>query len=174
MLGKTRSFIFCTLLGKLAEQQRSNKMLEEGMALMDKALRLAMTPDQLHTQLSEKMLENNWQIIRNEGLAQLDQKTGSFSSEEENLRETGDWKQFTVYQRGCKNENHCRKVPRTCALLDQIPEANGCRRGQIKYSVIHPGGHVWPHTVPTNCKIRAHLGLKVPKGPRIRVGNETK
>ncbi|KAH3748785.1 hypothetical protein DPMN_183240 [Dreissena polymorpha] len=52
MLGKTRSFIFCTLLGKLAEQQRSNKMLEEGMALMDKALRLAMTPDQLRMRIA--------------------------------------------------------------------------------------------------------------------------
>ncbi|XP_052235740.1 aspartyl/asparaginyl beta-hydroxylase-like [Dreissena polymorpha] len=120
------------------------------------------------------ILENNWETIRDEGLAQLDQTTGSFSPEEENLRETGDWKQFTLYQRGRKNENHCRKVPRTCALLDQIPEANGCRRGQIKYSVMHPGVHVWPHTGPTNCRIRAHLGLKVPQGPRIRVGNETR
>ncbi|KAH3748979.1 hypothetical protein DPMN_183468 [Dreissena polymorpha] len=46
------------------------------------------------------MLENNWETIRDEGLAQLDQTTGSFSPEEENLRETGDWKQFTLYQRG--------------------------------------------------------------------------
>ncbi|KAH3748956.1 hypothetical protein DPMN_183445 [Dreissena polymorpha] len=39
---------------------------------------------------------------------------------------------------------------------------------------MHPGVHVWPHTGPTNCRIRAHLGLKVPQGPRIRVGNETR
>lgn len=47
-----------------------------------------------------QMLENNWKEIRDEGLAQLDQKTGAFIPEEENLRETGDWKQFTLYQRG--------------------------------------------------------------------------
>ncbi|KAH3748882.1 hypothetical protein DPMN_183371 [Dreissena polymorpha] len=39
---------------------------------------------------------------------------------------------------------------------------------------MHPGVHVWPHTGPTNCRIRAHLGPKVPQGPRIRVGNETR
>lgn len=46
---------------------------------------------------------------------------------------------------------------------------------KIKYSVIHPGVHVWPHCGPTNCRIRAHLGLIVPEdGPRIRVANETR
>ncbi|KAH3748831.1 hypothetical protein DPMN_183287 [Dreissena polymorpha] len=52
MLGKTRSFIFCKVLGKLVEQQRSNKLLEEGMALMDKAMWLAMTPDQLRMRIA--------------------------------------------------------------------------------------------------------------------------
>ena len=46
------------------------------------------------------MLETNWQTIRDEGLAQLDMEKGAFMPEEENLRETGDWKQFTLYQRG--------------------------------------------------------------------------
>lgn len=39
---------------------------------------------------------------------------------------------------------------------------------------MHPGVHVWPHCGPTNCRIRAHLGLVVPEGPRIRVVNETR
>ena len=43
---------------------------------------------------------------------------------------------------------------------------------QIKYSVMHPGIHVWPHCGPTNCRIRAHLGLVVPEGPKIRVATE--
>ena len=45
------------------------------------------------------MLAENWQIIRDEGLAQLD-ASGAFRPEEENLRESGDWKQFTLYQQG--------------------------------------------------------------------------
>lgn len=46
---------------------------------------------------------------------------------------------------------------------------------QIKYSVMHPGTHVWPHTGPTNCRLRMHLGLVIPKeGCKIRCANETK
>ncbi|XP_060569648.1 aspartyl/asparaginyl beta-hydroxylase-like [Ruditapes philippinarum] len=130
------------------------------------------TPEQTTYKRYLTMLENNWKIIRDEGLAQLDQKTGAFIPEEENLRETGDWKQFTLYQRGNKDENNCKRAPKTCALIDQIPEAKGCTRGQVKFSVMHPGVHVWPHTGPTNCRLRAHLGLKIPEGPRIRVGDE--
>lgn len=132
------------------------------------------TPEQTTYQRYLTMLENNWEDIRDEGLAQLDKKTGAFIPEEENLRETGDWKQFTLYQRGMKDEKNCQRAPKTCALIDQIPEAKGCTRGQVKFSVMHPGVHVWPHTGPTNCRLRAHLGLKIPEGPRIRVGNDTR
>lgn len=128
------------------------------------------TPYQTHL----KLLEKNWKTIRDEGLAQLDHSTGSFLPEEENLREKGDWKQFTLYSRGRKHEDNCRKTPQTCALIDQIPDAKGCKRGQVKYSVMHPGVHVWPHCGPTNCRIRAHLGLVVPDGPRIRVVDDTR
>jgi len=116
-----------------------------------------------------KVLEDNWETIRGEGLAQLNSRTGSFTSEDENLRDSGDWKQFTLYQRGRKDKANCAKVPRTCALLDQMPQATGCKRGQIKFSVMSPGIHVWPHVGPTNCRLRAHLGLVVPQGPVMRV-----
>ena len=45
-------------------------------------------------------LEKHWKTIRDEGMAQLNSKTGLFTPEEENLRETGDWKQLTLYQKG--------------------------------------------------------------------------
>lgn len=44
---------------------------------------------------------------------------------------------------------------------------------QIKFSLINPNAHVHPHTGPSNCRIRAHLGLVVPQfggTPVIRVG----
>ena len=31
---------------------------------------------------------------------------------------------------------------------------------------------MWPHTGPTNCRLRLHLGLKVPPGTGIRVAGE--
>ncbi|XP_064909713.1 aspartyl/asparaginyl beta-hydroxylase isoform X9 [Columba livia] len=77
-----------------------------------------------------KSLEKNWKLIRDEGLAVMDKKRNLFLPEDENLREKGDWSQFTLWQQGRKNENACKSVPKTCALLERFPEATGCRRGQ--------------------------------------------
>uniref|UniRef100_A0A8C2UQG9 Aspartyl/asparaginyl beta-hydroxylase n=1 Tax=Chinchilla lanigera TaxID=34839 RepID=A0A8C2UQG9_CHILA len=122
-----------------------------------------------------KSLERNWKLIRDEGLAVMDKAKGLFLPEDENLREKGDWSQFTLWQQGRKNENACKGAPKTCTLLEKFPETTGCRRGQIKYSVMHPGTHVWPHTGPTNCRLRMHLGLVIPQdGCKIRCANETK
>ncbi|XP_054417007.1 aspartyl/asparaginyl beta-hydroxylase isoform X3 [Pongo abelii] len=122
-----------------------------------------------------KSLERNWKLIRDEGLAVMDKAKGLFLPEDENLREKGDWSQFTLWQQGRRNENACKGAPKTCALLEKFPETTGCRRGQIKYSIMHPGTHVWPHTGPTNCRLRMHLGLVIPKeGCKIRCANETK
>ncbi|XP_047424019.1 aspartyl/asparaginyl beta-hydroxylase isoform X3 [Mugil cephalus] len=122
-----------------------------------------------------KMLERNWKTIRDEALAVMDQNTGLFIPEEENLREKGEWGQYTLWQQGRKAGNACQGVPKTCSLLERFPEATGCKRGQIKFSVMQPGTHVWPHTGPTNCRLRMHLGLVIPKrGCRIRCTNQTR
>uniref|UniRef100_A0A8C6SHV2 Un-named hu7910 n=1 Tax=Neogobius melanostomus TaxID=47308 RepID=A0A8C6SHV2_9GOBI len=122
-----------------------------------------------------KTLERNWKTIRDEALAVMDQKSGLFMPEEENLRETGEWGQYTLWQQGKKAGSACQNVPKTCALLEKFPEATGCKRGQIKFSVMQPGTHVWPHTGPTNCRLRLHLGLVIPKtGCRIRCTDSTR
>ncbi|XP_034999145.2 aspartyl/asparaginyl beta-hydroxylase isoform X1 [Hippoglossus stenolepis] len=122
-----------------------------------------------------KTLERNWRTIRDEALAVMDQNTGLFVPEEENLREKGEWGQYTLWQQGKKDGNSCQGVQKTCSLLERYTEATGCKRGQIKFSVMQPGTHVWPHTGPTNCRLRMHLGLVVPKhGCRIRCTNQTR
>ncbi|CAL8324587.1 unnamed protein product [Boreogadus saida] len=122
-----------------------------------------------------KALERSWKAIREEVLAVLDLKTGLFMPEEENLRERGEWGQYTLWQQGRKAGDACRSVPKTCSLLERFPEATNCKRGQIKFSVMQPGTHVWPHTGPTNCRLRMHLGLVVPEeGCRIRCTNQTR
>ncbi|XP_014015107.1 aspartyl/asparaginyl beta-hydroxylase isoform X8 [Salmo salar] len=122
-----------------------------------------------------KTLERNWRIIRDEAQSVMDKTTGLFVPEEENLREKGEWGQFTLWQQGKKAGEACRSVPKTCGLLERYPEATGCKRGQIKFSVMQPGTHVWPHTGPTNCRLRMHLGLVIPKtGCKIRCTNDTR
>ena len=44
--------------------------------------------------------------------------------------------------------------------MKEIPAE--CKHGQVKFSVIHPETHIWPHSGPSNCRLRAHLGLVVP------------
>ncbi|KAM9712772.1 aspartyl/asparaginyl beta-hydroxylase [Menidia menidia] len=122
-----------------------------------------------------KALERGWRGIRDEALAVMDRSRGRFVPEEENLRETGEWGQYTLWQQGRKAAGACQAVPKTCALMEKFPEATGCKRGQIKFSVMQPGTHVWPHTGPTNCRLRMHLGLVVPRGGcSLRVTDQTR
>ena len=95
-------------------------------------------------------------------------------SEDTSLREKGDWKELILFARGKKNINNCRQAPITCRLIDSIDAARTCKRGQVKFSVLSPGVHIWPHCGPTNCRLRAHLGLEIPKNVYIRVANHTK
>ncbi|XP_064215543.1 aspartyl/asparaginyl beta-hydroxylase isoform X1 [Tribolium castaneum] len=118
-------------------------------------------------------LEANWRQIRAEGVSVLS-KDGHFQAESENLKDTGDWKQFELFARGHRNANNCRKCPLTCKIIESVPDAKGCRRGQTKFSVMHPGTHVWPHCGPTNCRLRVHLGLQVPANTFIRVAEKTR
>ena len=75
-----------------------------------------------------------------------------------------DWRQFTFYERGRKNERNCQLAPKTCNIIEKIggTRVTGCKRGQTKFSVMVPGTEVWPHVGPSNTRLRLHLGLKVP------------
>ncbi|XP_065062997.1 aspartyl/asparaginyl beta-hydroxylase-like [Rhopilema esculentum] len=120
-------------------------------------------------------LEANWKTIRDEAVGLLNKKEhGGFEQEAEKLQDTGDWKQLTLFERGSQVWAGCKRAPKTCAIVSKMSEATGCSRGQIKFSVMYPGTHVWPHTGPTNCRLRAHLGLVIPKNVFIRAGDETR
>lgn len=118
-----------------------------------------------------RLLEQNWLAIRDEGLSILN-GDGYFIDEAENLRESGVWKQFELFARGKRNGRNCERAPFTCKLIDTFSAARFCKRGQVKFSIMHPNTHVWPHCGPTNCRLRAHLGLKVTTNTTIRVATE--
>ncbi|XP_055944906.1 aspartyl/asparaginyl beta-hydroxylase-like isoform X2 [Argiope bruennichi] len=121
-----------------------------------------------------KILEKNWISIRDEALSLTNEKNSGFLPETEGLQDTGDWKQFELFARGRKVEKNCLKAPKTCSLISQFPDAVNCKRGQVKFSIMQPQTHVWAHTGPTNCRLRAHLGLVIPEGTSIRVATETR
>lgn len=131
------------------------------------------TPEETTYASFFKNLEENWKVIRDEGLALLGLPStkNSFKDEAEDLRDVGEWKQLDLYAQGRRIQANCNKAPKTCGLVHQFPDATSCSRGQIKFSVMMPGTHVWPHCGPTNCRLRSHLGLVVPSGTSIRVAN---
>ncbi|XP_050728686.1 aspartyl/asparaginyl beta-hydroxylase-like isoform X4 [Eriocheir sinensis] len=132
------------------------------------------TLEQTTYQMFFRKLEENWEVIRNEGVALLGLPVqDGFRPEAENLKDIGDWKQYELYTKGRKITANCVKTPRTCSLIEDFPAAAGCKRGQVKFSVMQPHTHVHAHTGPTNCRLRAHLGLVVPKGVHLKVGQET-
>ena len=46
--------------------------------------------------------------------------------------------------------------------------------GSAYFSVLTPGARLRPHCGPTNVRLRVHIGLSVPPGAAMRVGNETR
>ncbi|XP_059099777.1 aspartyl/asparaginyl beta-hydroxylase-like [Tigriopus californicus] len=116
-----------------------------------------------------KLLENNWKTIREEALSVLRDPRKGFEPEGENLKDTGDWGQFELFRQGRLIQENCALTPKTCALIQKIPAAFTNKRGQVKFSLMRPGTHVHAHTGPTNCRLRAHLGLQVPKSGQLRL-----
>lgn len=120
-----------------------------------------------------RTLEQNWKKIRDEGFNILSHD-GYFVDEAEQLRDTGVWKQFELFARGKRNTENCKRTPFTCKLIETFSAARFCKRGQVKFSVMHPNTHIWPHCGPTNCRLRSHLALKTADKTSIRVANETR
>nr|XP_016930147.1 aspartyl/asparaginyl beta-hydroxylase isoform X3 [Drosophila suzukii] len=107
-------------------------------------------------------LQLHWRAIRDEAVALLGE-SGFFQDEAEQLRDKGVWQQYELYAQGRRVKDNCRRTPITCGLLQEFPESSGCRRGQVKFSVMQATTHVWPHCGPTNCRLRAHLTLVAPE-----------
>ena len=108
-----------------------------------------------------KKIKANWKSIRDEALNVYSASSGGFINESESLKDTGYWGQFDLFIQGREKVQNCAKAPKTCALVKNIPQIKNNRRGQVKFSVMKSGTHVHAHSGPTNCRLRAHLGLKV-------------
>ena len=122
------------------------------------------TPKQTSYHKALSRLQKNYQVIKQEGLVALFGPERNFEEEAENLREEGLWQQLILFETGVRSEKGCRLAPKTCKLiLKYMKEISAeCTHGQVKFSVIHSGTHVWPHSGPSNCRLRAHLGLVIP------------
>lgn len=101
-----------------------------------------------------KEIAKHWQTIRNEGLEALFGDSKNYQDEVNQLQEEGQWQQLVLFEKSFKNERGCNLAPKTCKLIEKwmSDSAVSCSRGQVKFSVMHKGTHVWPHSGPTNTR----------------------
>ena len=80
------------------------------------------------------------------------------------------WDTYPLYAAGKPFSRSVARCPRTMEVLRSVP--HGSRQGM--FSRLTPGAHLEPHTGGANLVLTCHLGLIVPDGCGIRVGNEVR
>lgn len=129
-------------------------------------------------------IRENWKVIRDEGLELMEKKGHLWSVDPGFSGMSGSrgwWGEVTIkgvaLHSSAEQTKLCQKALFTCRLIQQFPEASGCPSCKATFSLVRPGTRIPPHAGPTNTRLRAHLGLVVPKGGldklNIRVGNQT-
>ncbi len=110
----------------------------------------------------------DFETIRQE-LLEYSQKL-TLDTQPQGLTDRGRWSVLYFYAGGRRVEETTRACPRTSELLSSVPGAG--EAGLSYLSVLRGGTHIQRHFGSTNTKLRCHLGLIVPEGPRLRVGEE--
>ena len=124
------------------------------------------------------LLEKNAAVIRAEleGLALENVKRRSAA--DGSLVSRGAWSECVLLSGpGVVHAENCARCPRTAALLLSVAAARECARhgvGEALFSALAPGTRLRPHCGSTNSRLTCHLGLVVPAGCGLRVGDETR
>lgn len=117
-------------------------------------------------------IETSYTIIKNEILRLLHEGVNFYPYEDPYTRELGwrGWNNYSLYKKGKEQKENCLRCPQTMKLLNSTP--HGPR--QAMFARLDPGTHLTPHTGGVNVVLTCHLGLLIPEGCAIRVGNETR
>jgi len=160
----------------MALQQRLNKWFWRGVGGDDRpvvydidatfpALRRLETPEAIETIRSElaSILPDRDDIPR---YHEIDPGRSHISNE------SGDqpsWRVFMLYAMGAKPEENRAKCPKTCELVDGLPDLF-----QAFFSILEPHKSVPPHQSPYAGYLRYHLPLVVPTDnpPRMRIKDQ--
>ena len=122
-------------------------------------------------------IERNWEAIRDEAAALLDDRSAlanfqDISKDQIEITDDDRWKTFFLYGYGFEAKLGVEMCPRTAALMREIP---GMKTAMI--SILSPRKHILDHRGPYKGVLRYHLGLIVPKDAthcRIRVGEDVR
>ena len=85
------------------------------------------------------------------------------------------WNAFFFYRHGVRDDDNCRRCPRTAAVIDALPliRLQGLTP-EICFSVLTPGTHILPHRGDSNLRSVVHLGLEVPPDCALNVAGEAR
>ncbi len=119
-----------------------------------------------------KSLEDNWQAIRAEAVAALqDLETvpplATISPDHRRIAPAGRWRSYFLVGYGYRVEENCQACPVTAELVSKVPGLNSAF-----FSVLVPNTHLPPHTGVSKAFLTCHLGLQVPQNSqqcRMRV-----
>ncbi len=112
-----------------------------------------------------KILEENWEMIRDEVLQILEKnKVPQFheidrGQEFISNRDDKAWKLLVLKVYGMWIQSNADKCPKTCALLKNMKQVK-----TINFSILAPGKYIPPHEGPYKGILRYQLPLEVPKG----------
>ena len=116
-----------------------------------------------------KLLEDNWQAIRNEidsvmanrvsipNVEDISQD-GNLGADGKPMSRGSEWKWFFLYCYGHKIESNCVRCPRTTELIESIP---GMRCAI--FAILAPGKNIPPHQGLYKGLLRYHMGIRVPE-----------
>jgi aspartyl/asparaginyl beta-hydroxylase (cupin superfamily) len=96
-----------------------------------------------------------------------------FHPEAEAIGRVGDWDVVFLLEAGRRNESVLRHCPTTAELLEEHGVIQGLA-GLTYFSRLGPMSRVSPHRGSTNLRLRCHLGITIPDGTGLRVGDETR
>ncbi|MGH9348305.1 MAG: aspartyl/asparaginyl beta-hydroxylase domain-containing protein [Vicinamibacterales bacterium] len=96
----------------------------------------------------------------------------SSAGSHEPLVGSGRWSAAVFYERGVRKDDLCATFPKTAEIVSRIPDAMQSG-GVVMLSWLAPGTHLVPHCGTTNTRLRVHLGIRVPEGASMRVGDRT-
>lgn len=121
-------------------------------------------------QLSSLLSSLNFELIKSE-FQQIRFRTSEGWFKNSTLQ--GEWSVYHLINQGKPVENNCNTCPRTMEIIESVvPLLKECSFGNVLFSTLKAGTHITAHYGPTNCRIRCHLPLFVPKGCLLSVDGE--
>jgi len=107
-----------------------------------------------------KILEDNWEIIRDELttlVAEKPQRLQPYYINKSMSFPPNHWKTMGLYFWRFTLHKNCRRCPKTIEILKKIPNLTAA-----SLSILEPNANINPHQGDTDAVIRGHLGLSIP------------